>query len=329
MKMAGGIVTWLRRVYDRLVASLVLAALLSSLVMLALNAKLLQSRQAEFDRWLEGLPITHEQAQPADRSTYDRAILLLKEPPQIDGWTQRLMIPEMRIACFNCQRPIPYAAEICPYCKAAKEASAAIPEWEKLYGALAKDKPGEDPDKDGFTNLEERDGNTSPIDPNDHPSYLLKLTVARITPIPFDLVFQAASKVSGGALLFQINDKTKNQTFWRKMGEEIACGTDRFKLIDYDEKSGGGLLTLQKGGRRISLKQGMPYIEKEFEAELAFAVDGSKYTVRSDARFTIRDAAFKVKSIDMAGTRVLITDLSSKKDFWVGSVATGARSTQD
>lgn len=329
MKM-GGIAAWFMRVYDRLVASLILAALLASLVMLALNAKLLQSRQADYDRWLEGLPISHEKARPADRVAYDQALLRLKAPPQVGDWTQRLMIPEIRIACFNCQRPIPYDATVCPYCKAEKDKPAPIPDWEKKHGALARDKPHEDPDGDGFSNVEERDGLTSPTDPNDHPSYLLKLSVTDITPIPFDLVFQAVSKVSGGSLLFQINDKTKGQTFWKKMGEEITCGAERFKLVEYDEKaSGGGMLTLQKSDKRISLKRGKPYIEKEYAVTLAFSLDGSRQTVGPGGDFTLRGGLYKVKSVDTAGMRVLINDVSMKKDIWVGSAVTGSRQPQE
>ena len=110
--------SWLRMTYDRLIASVVMLILLLSLLFLGVQAKVLKSSQDEFDRQLAGLRPLHERASPVDRIAFENAEGELKTPLQMGAWTNRLLVPELRVACVNCERPIPYDAKVCIYCKA-------------------------------------------------------------------------------------------------------------------------------------------------------------------------------------------------------------------
>ncbi len=324
-----GITGWIRRVYDRLVASIVLIFLVLSLVLLAVHARLLQGKQAEFDRWLANLKPKHEQAQPLDRSAYEATLLELKDPAQTGEWSLRLMIPEMRVRCLNCQRPMPLQAGVCPFCKAEKQKTAEIPEWEKNFGPLLKQEPNGDPDGDGFTTLEERDAHTSPLDPNSHPSYLTKLAVLDIKPVPFQLVFKAVSRVND-VLIFQINLRSNERTWWKKLGEEAGNKGESFKLTNYDEKaSGGGELTLERGDKVIRLKKGKMHQEEAYEIVLRSALDGKKVVARTGGEFEVRGLVFRVKSVDIKGMRVLITEVSAGKDVWVSRDASDKKAADE
>jgi len=316
-----GVAGWMRRVYDRLVASIILVALACALILLALHARLLQGKQAEFDRWLLDLKPKHERAQPADRSAYERTLMTLEDPVQIGDWDVRLMIPEMRIKCPNCRRPISVETVICPFCKNERNKQEEDSAWDREFGDLFRTDPNGDPDNDGFTTAEEREAKTNPKNGDSHPSYLTKLEVTDIKAVPFKLVFKAVSVIED-QLLFQINSLSNDQTWWRKLGEEAGDGAEKFKLVAYDAKAlGGPELTLRKDDKLIRLKKGQPQEEPAYSVSLHFSVDGSNRVVRTGLEFDLKGLPFRVKSIDMQGRRILITDVSMGKDLWVGRPA--------
>jgi len=103
----------------------------------------------------------------------------------------------------------------------------------------------EDPDGDGFTNLEEwknlkGDGSdsTDPQDPKSHPPYYTKLRLVRYIKVPFRLEFDAwdGDTAKQESLSFQINTLDVRQpTQFRKLGEMIE-GT-KFKVMKFVQKS--------------------------------------------------------------------------------------------
>ena len=105
---------WLKRTYDRIIASVVLLVLFVSLILLAVHAQLLKGRQQAFDDELNGLKPKHGEAKPVDRSAFVSDHKVLDNPMQVADWTNHLLLPELRVSCVNCDRPIPYAATNCP-----------------------------------------------------------------------------------------------------------------------------------------------------------------------------------------------------------------------
>ena len=84
---------------------------------------------------------------------------------------------ELRVRCINdkCWFPIPYLAKLCPFCKHPqppvnpydKDRDGMDDRWERKYGLnpMNRDDADQDPDRDGYTNLEEhgpvKDGSDS------------------------------------------------------------------------------------------------------------------------------------------------------------------------
>jgi len=86
-----------------------------------------------------------------------------------------------------------------------------------LVADPALDRNGQDPDGDGFTNLEEWQGHTNPTDRNSHPEYYTKLKLISASEEPFRLIF---SSWMGDT--YQINTIDFNQpTQFLKVGDTI------------------------------------------------------------------------------------------------------------
>ena len=109
---------------------------------------------------------------------------------------------------------------------------------------LDKNVLNEDPDGDGFTNLDEWKGvkgdgsdSTDPLDKNSHPPYWTKLRLAQYIKQPFRLKFNSydGDPAKPDSMSFQIDTIDVNQpTQFRKLGEIIE-GT-KFKIIKFEKK---------------------------------------------------------------------------------------------
>lgn len=88
----------------------------------------------------------------------------------------------------------------------------------------------QDPDGDGFTNLEEWKGHTDPNDKATHPAFIAKLKLKAFNREPFRLVFASRS---GDTFTINTTD-LKEPTQFLKIGETIS-GT-HFKLVKFIEK---------------------------------------------------------------------------------------------
>jgi hypothetical protein len=66
-------------------------------------------------------------------------------------------------------------------------------EWLDQFGLPIADADvlTQDPDSDGFNNLEEWQGHTNPADKNSHPAFLAKLKMKSVSTEPFALVFSS------------------------------------------------------------------------------------------------------------------------------------------
>ena len=89
----------------------------------------------------------------------------------------------------------------------------------------------QDPDGDGFTNLDEWQNHSNPTDKDSHPDYLAKLKMKSFAQEPFRMIF--ASRVGD---TFAINTTDlKEPTQFLKLGDTIR-GT-QFKIVKFTEKS--------------------------------------------------------------------------------------------
>ena len=88
----------------------------------------------------------------------------------------------------------------------------------------------QDPDGDAFTNLDEWQGHTNPIDKNSHPDYLSKLKLKSFSEEPFRLMF---SSWVGDTFAINTID-LKEPTQFLRIGDTI--GGTRFKIVRFTEK---------------------------------------------------------------------------------------------
>src|SRR5437867_3470850 len=105
-------------------------------------------------------------------------------------------------------------------------------DWFEQFGLAIQDSDvlDQDPDSDGFTNLDEWQGGTNPTNKDSHPDYLTKLHLVSATEEPFRFVF--ASSVGGTFALNAIDQSEPTQ--FLKIGDVIR-GTD-FKIVKFTEK---------------------------------------------------------------------------------------------
>ncbi len=96
----------------------------------------------------------------------------------------------------------------------------------------------DDPDGDGFSNLDEWVGKTDPRDKASHPGYYTKLRLSRFIQKPFRLIVKAydGDPADPSSLNFQINTVDVRQpTQFLKMNDMIP-GT-KFKIVKFEKKT--------------------------------------------------------------------------------------------
>ena len=163
-------------------------------------------------------------SQPPVAVDLDRAAEQLQKPIQWKASTRSgLFVPEKHFI----------GADGMPATLENTQVHAPVPnEWFEKYALPIEDADAleEDPDKDGFTNLDEWQGNTDPTKAESHPDYTTKLHLVSATEEPFRYIFASRTKDK-----FGINsiDETEPTQFL-KVGDVIR-GTD-FKIVKFTEK---------------------------------------------------------------------------------------------
>ncbi len=342
-------ITWvsigeaIRSYYDRLIALLAILALLTSLVLLMMRLGTIKTDEQRFQNWKSGLAPEFADATNVTLDTFVNGHNTLTVPFQVSAWSNACSTPELRISCLDCARPIPFNAAECPWCKAKteevvvakdKDEDGMDDEWELAHALnpLDADDSKADPDKDGFSNLEEFRFGTDPAATTNHPPLIAKLRLAEIKSMPFHLKFMAVNKMTAGDI-YQINSTKSGRTSWYKMGDDVegyalttytpnlvreTVGSGNMKMMmDHSTLS----LKSKTSDRLISLQKGEATPVSEYEARFVFDIDGSEFTVKHGADFELRGMKFAVKEIDNKEYRVLIRDKDSGKETSIGRQA--------
>ena len=187
---------------------------------------------------------------------------------------------------------------------------------------LDVDVADQDPDKDGFTNLDEYLGKTNPLDPASHPAYLTKLRLKRFIKVPFRLKFEAEDDGN-----FQINTvDVKQPTQFVKLGELIA-GT-KYKAVKFEHKTKPNLstgvdkdvseLTVEHGesGLQVVLVLGTVVDSPDQYARFAYLWDHSELTVKKGQAFRLKpEDAVEYKLIDIRDNEAQIINVKTESDL--------------
>jgi hypothetical protein len=211
--------SWLRANYDRVMVFAAAAFLFVSALLIAKNVWQFGDKLA-----LQTAPLPKPAAPPPKAVEMEEAIRRLKEPAQ---WTfsgrSGLFVPEKHFI----------VASGLPATLQTTEVHPPVPnEWlEQFNLPIAEaDVLTQDPDGDGFNNLEEWQNQTGPTDKASHPPFIAKLRMKSFGQEAFRLVF--ASWV-GETFALNTND-LKAPTQFLKIGDSIR-GT-KFKIVKFTEK---------------------------------------------------------------------------------------------
>jgi hypothetical protein len=212
---------WLQKNYERVVLIAGVAILLVSAFCIFQRAIGFQSQFAE----LQSHPPQRPASPPGKAKEVEDALQKLRQPPQwAFGGRSGLFVPEKHFIGTDGQPATLQTTEVHP----------PVPnEWIEQFGLPIADADvlEQDPDGDGFTNFDEWQGHTNPIDRNSHPDYLTKLKLKSFSQEPFRLVFASRTEDTFGINTIDL----KQPTQFVKIGDTIA-GT-HFRISRFTEKT--------------------------------------------------------------------------------------------
>ena len=190
-------------------------------------------------------------------------------------------------------------------------------EWFEKYGLHVEDADvlDQDPDKDGFTNLDEWQGSTDPTDKNSHPDYLTKLHLVSATEESFPYMFSSRAGNIFGINSIDLNEPTQ----FLKVGE-IVRGTD-FKIVNFTEKSARSqygtnddvselLLEHQQTHAQVTLVKGKVATSPQSVAMFVYTWGGRReFEVRKDQGFSLKpNEEIKYKLVDVQPAKAVIVN---------------------
>lgn len=329
--------SWLKTTYDRLMAVVVLSALILSLLYLALRIGVVHRREKQWESEIVNMVPAFPKAEPVDGAVFDETMVRIRDPHIMDfgSWARRFIVPEERFYCEDCKYPNPMDAVRCASCE--KElASDTVPPgfdsdgdglpdvWEQKFGfdPLDPDDAGLDPDGDGFDNTLEFKNETNPTDKTSTPPIEAWLVLKKMEAEAFNLLFKSHSTMPDGEKVFQLNTKDGGKTHFVKLSGVI----DSFTVVDFTtnfveqiqpvkrmlDKS---KLTLKTGDRDILLTMGERVKWDKFNAVIEYIRDGQSFTVHQDEEFLLQGNKYRVISIDTKADTVVISRVSDNKTF--------------
>jgi hypothetical protein len=202
--------------------------------------------------------------------------------------------------------------------------------WLETYGLPIADADvlTQDPDDDGFNNLEEWQGHSNPIEKSSHPAYLTDLKVKAIREEPFQLLFSAWVKGADG-ITFQINTIDFAQPTQFLKLDDVVAGT-RFKIEKFAPKYAKDRygttvdvseLTLQhiETGEELTLTKEKVAMSPESVVTLVYSWPASQvpqeFQVRKDQEFSLKpEDQVKYKLVDAQPNKAVIVDIQNPEE---------------
>jgi len=302
---------WVRLYYDRVL--LIAAALI--LFLCAISIWRSAAGFSENFPVVQAAPAMKSAAPPGKAGELQLAVEKLHQPPQwIFGGRSGLFVPEKHFIGANGLPATLQTTMVHP----------PVPnEWLEQFGLPIQDADvlDQDPDGDGFTNLDEWAGHTNPTDRNSHPDYATKLKLKSFTQEPFRLVF---SSWVGDTFAINTID-LKQPTQFLKLGDAIA-GT-QFKIVKFEEKHqpnqyGTDIdvseLTLQhqETDEQLKLTKEQVAISPESVATFVYSWGGRReFEVRKDQEFSLKpQEQVRYKLVDVQPTKAVIVNLQKPNE---------------
>jgi hypothetical protein len=297
--------TWIRANYDRV-------AVLAAALFLFASALLIIRNVAQFGENFSALqtaPSPKPALPPPQAVEMEQAMEKLRQPAQ---WTfsarSGLFVPEKHFIGANGLPATLQTTEVHP----------PVPnEWLDQFNLPIADADvlSQDPDADGFTNLEEWQNHTNPTDKISHPAFIAKLKLKSFVQEPFRLVF--ASWV-GDTFALNTSD-LKEPTQFLKIGDSIR-GT-KFQILKFSEKHDTNkygtdidvselILENQETHEQLSLVKEKIMISPESVANFIYLWgERREFAVKKDQEFSLKpDEQIKYKLVDVQPGRAVIVD---------------------
>ena len=297
--------TWIRANYDRV-------AVFAAAFFLFASALLIIRNVAQFGEnfaVLQTPPPPKPAAPPPKAVEMEQAMEKLKQPAQ---WTfsarSGLFVPEKHFIGANGLPATLQTTEVHP----------PVPnDWLEQFNLPIADADvlTQDPDADGFNNLEEWQNHTNPTDKNSHPAFIAKLKMKSFAQEPFRLVF--ASWV-GDTFALNTSD-LKEPTQFLKIGDSIR-GT-KFKIVKFEEKHDTNkygtkmdvselILENRDTHEQLSLVKEKIMISPESVANFVYLWgDRQEFAVKKDQEFSLKpEEQIKYKLIDVQPAKAVIVD---------------------
>src|SRR5437588_6984975 len=298
-------IDWIKANYDR--AAVILAA-----VFLFISAVSIWWSAIQFgNRLVTPQPSRAKTASPAPIAVeLDQAAKQLENPAQWRASTRSgLFVPEKHFI----------GADGFPATLENTQVHAPVPnDWFEKYGLPIEDADAldQDPDKDGFTNLDEWQGNTYPTKKYSHPDYTTKLHLVSATEEPFRYVFSSRTQNTFGINTIDLSEPTQ----FLKVGDVIR-GTD-FKIVNFTEKRERTqygtnedvselLLEHQGTHAQVTLVKGEVATSPQSVATFVYAWGGRQdFQVRKDQEFPLATAQGNrtYKLIDVRSDKAVIVN---------------------
>lgn len=189
-----------------------------------------------------------------------------------------------------------------------------------------------DPDKDGFTVLEEWNAKTDPTNPTSIPPYWTKLRLKQLIRIPFRVKF---SGTPDGGETFTINsiDDPRQRTQFLKLGDTISIAGIPYTLSKYEAKT-QMVNDISRDISELSLENKTTgevivlVYDKVIDSPTSFALfvnemDGVETKIKKGAEFALpQEPDLKYKLIDITEENALIEDRKSGEKHTVPSLKT-------
>jgi hypothetical protein len=298
---------WLKQNYEKLLLVVILLLLLCSAVFLVWQVKQTTDEQA-----IAPPPVQFAKAQSEDLAQLAQRLDVLTHS---NAMVVKLgvMGDERRVACINpkCGKPIPYEAKECPYCSTKQpdddkglDLGGITDDWKKKHNFEVDDPmvANADPDKDGFTNLEEFRAGTDPLDLKSHPDVASKLRIWGTKQKAFKLRYMSSMPpITGSNWTYAINLRSGSTKFVKV--DEVVDG---YKVIRHEPKAAeGDVLVLEKGPEQLHLIKGRDLQQFEVIADLVLMLDYKRFNnITKESTVKIREVLYNV--IDITTNAVTI-----------------------